>query len=96
MTYSYGHSHSPRARSRSNPMAVAGLVCGVVGFFVLSVVLGPLAIVFGSLGMRNAERGGARNHGIALAGVILGAVDVALFLIAMIAISGGGFSWHIG
>ena len=96
MTYSYGNSSSPQARSRSNPMAVAALVCGIVGLFVLSVVLGPLAIVFGSLGMRNAERGGARNRGVALAGVILGAIDVVLFVIAMIAVSNGGFSWHIG
>ena len=96
MTYSFGNSSSPRTRSKSNPMAVASLVCGIVGLFVLSVILGPLAIVFGSLGMRDAERGAGRYHGIALAGVIIGAIDVVLFLIAIIAVSNGGFSWHIG
>lgn len=90
---SYGSS--PATTSRTNGMAIAGLVCGIVGIFVLNVVLGPLAIIFGAVGLRQA---GARNGaGMAKAGIILGIVDLVLFFVLLaVAASNGGFSWYVG
>ncbi|MFF9046934.1 DUF4190 domain-containing protein [Streptomyces parvulus] len=81
--------------SRTNGLAVAGLACGVVGIVVLSIVLGPLAIVFGAVGLRQAgAKGGA---GMAKAAIALGIVDILLFIVLMaVAASSGGFSWYVG
>ena len=48
-----GTSTSPvtgTARGGANGLAVAGLVCGIVGLFVLNIILGPLAVIFGGIG----------------------------------------------
>ncbi|MEU9980722.1 DUF4190 domain-containing protein [Streptomyces sp. NPDC050856] len=86
------HGH---AQSRTNGLAVAGLVCGVIGVFFLNVILGPLAIVFGAVGLRQAAtKGGA---GMAKAAIVLGVVDLVIFGILMaVAASTGGFSWYVG
>lgn len=94
MTTGFGSTHTP-ARTRGNGLAIAGMVCGIVGLFLLSIILGPLAMIFGYSGLRTARRGAA-HHGMALAGVILGAVDIALFIISLAVASNGGFTWHIG
>jgi hypothetical protein len=85
-----------RAASKSNGLAVASLGCGVVGLVLFSAVLGPLAVIFGGVGLKNAQRG-SRHHGMALAGVILGIVDtVAFIVLTIVAANSGGFSWHVG
>ncbi|MFC1413496.1 DUF4190 domain-containing protein [Streptacidiphilus sp. N1-12] len=48
-------------------MAVAGLVCGIVGIFLLNIILGPLALIFGGVGLRNAKRAGPGRTGMATA-----------------------------
>ncbi|MFF4397353.1 DUF4190 domain-containing protein [Streptomyces sp. NPDC001480] len=90
---SYGGS--PAASSRTNGLAIAGLVCGIVGVFFLNLVLGPLAIVFGAVGLRQA---GAKNGaGMAKAGIILGIVDLVIFVVLLaVAASNGGFTWYVG
>ena len=82
----------PAAPGRSNGLAVASLVCGIVGVFLAQVILGPLALVFGVISLRRANTG-ARHRGLALAGIILGAIDIILFIIAMTA-HNRGFDWH--
>ncbi|MFF9864512.1 DUF4190 domain-containing protein [Streptomyces sp. NPDC013953] len=86
------HGH---AESRTNGLAIAGLVCGVVGVLVFNVILGPLAIVFGALGRKQAPvKGGA---GMAKAAIVLGVVDLVIFaILMMVAASNGGFSWYVG
>jgi len=71
-----------QAAGRSNGMAIAGLVCGIVGLFIFEVVLGVLAIIFGGIGVSRANRGAGRR-GLAWAGVILGAIDVVLFVVLL-------------
>jgi hypothetical protein len=56
--------------------ALVGVVCAVAGFFVLGIVLGPVAIVCGWLSM-GSTRAGARPLP-AVAAVVLGAVDTLL------------------
>ncbi|MFJ9741214.1 DUF4190 domain-containing protein [Streptomyces sp. NPDC101166] len=92
---SYGSSSTASSGSRTNGMAIASLCCGIVGLFLLNIVLGPLAIVFGSVALRQA---GTRNGaGMAKAGIVLGVVDVVLWLVLLaVAASNGGFSWYVG
>jgi hypothetical protein len=92
-TYSSG---APATRSGSNGLAIAGLVCGIIGVFIFNIILGPLAIIFGGVGLRKANRG-AGHRGMALAGVILGVIDIVLFVVLLaVASRGHSVSWHVG
>jgi Domain of unknown function (DUF4190) len=72
----------PGVQSRSNGMAIAALVCGIVGLFIFEVILGALAVIFGGVGLSRANRGAGRR-GLALAGIILGAIDIVLFIVIL-------------
>jgi hypothetical protein len=77
----------------SNGMAIAALVCGIIGLFIFEIILGPLAIIFGGLGLRNANRGSGRK-GLAIAGLVLGIIDVLVLILIVAVASSHGFSWH--
>lgn len=68
----------PRSLPPNGP-AVAALVCGLAGFWILWVVLSPLAILLGLLGWHRA-RGGARYLAMSKVGVVLGVLGIALYL----------------
>jgi hypothetical protein len=55
--------------------SIAALVLGIIGLFVLPWLLGPLAIIFGALGL---NRGG---RGMAIAGLVLGVIDLVLWVL---------------
>ena len=75
--------------ARNNNMAVAGMWCGIVGLLIAGIILGPLAIVFGSIGLQRANKG-ASGRGQALAGVILGVVDVLAGILIFVYITKHG------
>lgn len=67
----------------SNGMGTAGLILGILSALVfclwpLAIVLGILGVIFGAVGRGKARRGVATNPGQALAGIICGAVGIAL------------------
>lgn len=73
---------------KNHPRAVAALVCAVVGLLFFGIVLGVVAIVLGYQA-RNAIRLDPlkfKGDGIALAGLVLGIIDV----VAYVAIVAGG------
>jgi len=72
---------SPSGRPR-NGLGTAALVLGIIaliGFWtvILGIVLGLLALVFGIIGRKRANRREATNGGVALAGAIIGAIALA-------------------
>jgi hypothetical protein len=50
-----------------------------------------LAIIFGGVGLSRANAG-ASHRGMAIAGIVLGIVDIVLWVVLMIAISKNGGS----
>jgi hypothetical protein len=90
-------SGTPTRTQDANGLAIAGLVCGLVGLLLVNYVLGPLAIIFGGIGWARANRG-ARHRGMAIAAVILGVIDIVVWvvLIVVIAKHGGYFRFHVG
>ena len=80
--------------SGGNGLAIASLVCGIIGIFLFEIILGPLAIIFGGIALSRANRG-AGKRGMAWAGLILGIIDVVLFIIVLVAAKHHGFSWHV-
>ncbi|WP_437030224.1 small hydrophobic protein [Streptomyces sp. enrichment culture] len=91
MMASFGHGtrRHPRTRGRmrsqSGPdratLGIIGLVCAVAGFFVLGIVLGPVAIVCGWLAMGRSWAGSRPVP--ALVAVVLGAIDTLLAVLAL-------------
>ncbi len=86
----------PTSRA-GNGLAIAGMVCGIVGLLFFNIVLGPLAIIFGGVGLSRANRGAA-HRGMAIAGIILGVLDLAVFVavIALASTHGNGVYFHAG
>ncbi len=68
---------------RTNGLAVAALVCGIVGLFFVTAALG---VVFGFVARSQIRkaRGGQRGNGLALAGIIVGSCWLAYFAVVMI------------
>lgn len=68
-----------------NGMGTAALVLGILGIIgCIPIIGGILAIIFGRIGMRNAEQGLATNGGVAKAGFILGIIGLVLAVIGVI------------
>ncbi|MYW02720.1 DUF4190 domain-containing protein [Streptomyces sp. SID3343] len=84
--YGGGYGYGAPPPNRGNGLAVAALVCGIVGLLCFGFILGPLAIIFGGVGISKANQG-ADHKGLAIAGLVLGIVDVA-FLLIFIAVWG--------
>ncbi|WP_051807109.1 DUF4190 domain-containing protein [Streptomyces sp. NRRL F-2664] len=88
--YPFPGAYPPYGPRPSNGFGITALVLGilaVVGCITsfIAVALGIGAVVFGALGRGKANRGEADNGGMALAGIILGAVGIALGLLMLFA-----------
>lgn len=78
-----------------NGKGIAALVLGILGL-ILSLCFGPfiilsiLAIIFGALGIREANAGLATNRGMSIAGLVMGLVAIVVYL-ALILVFGSIF-----
>ena len=76
------------AKSASDGLATASLVCGICGF-----ILGPLtgipAIITGHMALARAKKAGTAGDGKAIAGLILGYISTVLILLVGILAAAG-------
>lgn len=80
------------AKSPSNGLSVAALVCGllgIIGSFIpivkyFTLVLAILGIVFGVIGKKKAAEAGNTNTGLATAGLVLGIIGTAFSAVGVI------------
>lgn len=71
---------------QTSGMAIASLVCGILAFFVLGVVLGPLAIIFGGVALSKIRKNPeVKGRGLAVAGLVLGIVATVLIIVILAA-----------
>lgn len=68
----------------TNGQAIAGLVCGIVGLFFCGPVLGIAALILGSLGLQKAKELGGTGHGMAVAALVLGVIDMIVTILLFI------------
>ena len=80
----------------SNGIGTAAGVLGIVGAVLMfipfvdfiAVVLGLLAVVFGAVGLSRAKNLGGAGRGMAITGIVLGIVAVAISFVFIAAIYG--------
>jgi hypothetical protein len=65
---------------RTNPMAIAALVCGIVAFAGIFPA-GIAAVILGHMAVRKIRVTGEEGHGLAVAGLILGYVGLVGILL---------------
>jgi hypothetical protein len=85
----HGYGFAPGAApivAKQNGLATAALVCGIIGVLFAQFLLGPLAFVFGLVSHGQIRRSGGtqKGQGLAVAGVVLGVLDIALFVILLV------------
>ncbi|ANN20438.1 hypothetical protein SD37_35880 [Amycolatopsis orientalis] len=78
VSYPYNpYATTPARPPQDNGMAIAGLVCSLVG--ICSCVTVIVGLILGHIGLAKANRGEAGGRGMALAAVIIAYVVIALY-----------------
>jgi Domain of unknown function (DUF4190)/Domain of unknown function (DUF1707) len=84
MSHPQVYAGMPGAVRPTNGLAIAALICGI-GQIFFWFVAAVCAIIFGHLARRQIRQTGEGGDGLALAGLILGYVGLALSIIGLIA-----------
>jgi hypothetical protein len=68
-----------------NGLGIASLVVAIVGLLTVfgGILLGIVAVILGVLGRGRAKRGEATNGGVAMAGIVLGALSIVVSIVAI-------------
>ncbi len=90
-SYNPGHSAADGYEAPPrNGLSIAALVLGILALitsvtvFGGGVLLGIIAIVLGFVGRSRAKKGHATNGGVALAGIITGAIGLVLSMVLVL------------
>ena len=75
----------PLETVKTSGLAVASLVCGIIGFFF--VILSILAIIFGAIAINQTRKNpDLKGRGMAVWGLVLGIIGVVYCVVALILI----------
>jgi hypothetical protein len=77
--YPYPYAVSPP----TNTLAIISLVCGLASFVILPLFAGVVAVATGHMARGQIRQTGESGSGLALAGLILGYVNIVLAVIAI-------------
>jgi hypothetical protein len=84
--------YTPSAANRTNTLAVVSLVAGIGSFFAHIVpgvggfTVALIAVITGFMARRQIRETGEQGMGMATAGMIIGAVHIALLILLVIGI----------
>ncbi|WPO87304.1 DUF4190 domain-containing protein [Herbiconiux sp. KACC 21604] len=68
---------------KTNVLAIVSLVISILGFNVIAIILGAIAL-------NQIKKTGESGRGLAIAGIIIGAISIVIWIIAIIAIVAAG------
>ncbi len=84
--YSYSqdgaYNNQPSWKGEANGFAIAGFVLSIVGLFWHPLAI--LALIFSCIGLRACKRRGAGAYGLAIAGLVISILGVAVLIIGTI------------
>jgi Domain of unknown function (DUF4190)/Domain of unknown function (DUF1707) len=76
----------PAAAEVTNGLAVASLVCGLMEVFTLGITAIP-AVILGHCARGQIRRNGERGDGMATAGLVLGWLGIAFFVLIVVGVA---------
>lgn len=76
--YNFANNQQP-ATVPGKGLGIASMVCGIVSFFCFGFILGLLAVIFGGVAKSKGFKGGS-----ATAGIVLGVIGLAFYVIMLI------------
>jgi hypothetical protein len=83
-----GHPDATGGPAPRNGLGLAALILGIIAiltcWIVIGGVFGLLAIILGALGAGRARRGRATNRGVAITGIVTGAVGLLLTVVIVV------------
>jgi hypothetical protein len=79
----YGYAPQYPPSRNTNGMAIAALICGVLGFSTCGVT-SILAVIFGHISLSQIRRNDEDGRGLGIAGLVLGYVAVAIGLLILV------------
>lgn len=86
--YNYGYQQPGIDYRKTSGMGIASLVCSLIGlfFFGIGFILGPLAIIFGGVGISQCNRqpNVYKGKGLAIAGLVIGIIEVIFYVIVVL------------
>lgn len=85
--YPYGFPGQPQ-QGGTNGMAIAAMVCGICGF--LCLVPGLVGIILGIISLPQVKRQQQSGRGMAITGIVMGGVWIALFVLMLVLGHHGG------
>jgi len=77
--------NTPESTPKTSGLAIASLVCGITAWTILPIFLTAIAaVITGHMAKKEIRAGGGTisGNGMATAGLILGYVNIALFIVA--------------
>lgn len=94
--YGYGYpGNQVSHRPVTDGFAIAALACGVAGLLLFAPVIGSiLGIVFGIISLNRIRHTGERGHGLAISGIVTGALGLLLGLTALFGLIGLATWWQ--
>lgn len=69
--------------AQTDGMAIASFVLSIAGLFIAGLILGTLGIIFGAIGIGRTSGGKKKGQGLAIAGLVIGILDVLLILLLL-------------
>ncbi|HVF78110.1 MAG TPA: DUF4190 domain-containing protein [Solirubrobacteraceae bacterium] len=79
----------PVVEKKRSGKAIGSLVCGIISLVILGVILGVVAVVLGAMARKEIKENPAlAGDGMALAGIITGAIG-AVLAVVLIALGAG-------
>jgi len=79
--YYYGYGYAPQ-RPGTNGMAIAAMVCGLCGF--LCLIPGIVGLILGLISLPEIKRSGQSGRGMAITGIVAGALWVVGFVLLIV------------
>jgi predicted RND superfamily exporter protein len=90
-----GNQYAAGGAPNTSGEATAAMICGIIGLFFFGIILGPIAICLGVSAKNKIKQNPEALTGEcqATAGIVMGSIAVALWVIILIyVIAGGGSS----